>query len=380
MYGGSGTSPSADAGRRRSHRRRRRGGPPPRSSPTSSRSVARRLSDGARRAPAGSAAPAPPSGAVGRRSSSSTSTAPPVALRSRSRAGMHPGVVDHQQIARADERRQVGHRAVAGRRVRAGVDQQAGRVAGLDRLLRDGRRAAGRSRGPTVLVTVGRGQPAESAASAARAEPASRRAPSGIARSSTSKALGVDVDDRRAGRAHPEPDVGAAARGRGTRRSPRPRRSAPSAPSVARGRCGLRARPRMTVDGPRVVHDRRGADQVVELPGGAERLDDRREERAQLGPRLPPSWRGPTARSEPRRRASVGMTLDASPAWIGAEGEVHPVAAVADSSARPVGRSTASLAAMCTRSTVRCGRAGVAAGALEPDVDEVGRRGDRARR
>ena len=138
MYGGSGISPMSSsrtgvqehnlervAGRRAGQDRRRR-------LPCSS-TASRRCAAGG---PGARAPPTTPVGAPG--SSSSTSAAPPVARRSRSRAGS-TRVSLTTRTSPGAAGREVGHAAVLGRRAPP-VDQQTGRVAGLDRHLGDARR------------------------------------------------------------------------------------------------------------------------------------------------------------------------------------------------------------------------------------------------
>ena len=69
-------------------------------------------------------------------SSSRTSTAPPVARRSRSRAGRTRGIVDDDHVTRAHEIREVGHGAMVRRRAPP-VDEQASGISRLDRHLRN---------------------------------------------------------------------------------------------------------------------------------------------------------------------------------------------------------------------------------------------------
>ena len=245
----------------------------PRSSPTSSRSVpvAERR---ARRDPPARPHQGLPACAPLRRSSSSTSTAPPVALRRRSRAGMTRVSLTTSRSPGPTQRRQVGHRAVVGRGVRAGVDQQAGRVAGLDRHLGDGGRRAGRSRASEVLGHDGRVR-----------RRGARPARPGPSRRAGGRRAGWPARRRRRRWRGCRPPVRPACGPRGgrRRRGTRSRNHEKSSPpplwtvgtSATSGRCGCAAalhhRHR-----PRVVDDRRGADEVVELPGGAERLGDAR--------------------------------------------------------------------------------------------------------
>ena len=101
--------------------------PPGPRPPRARRPVAER---GARRDPAARPYQRLPAGARPRRSRSSTSTAPPVALRSRSRAGTTRVSLTTSRSPGAEQVGQVGDRPVARWRAGAGVDQQPGRAAG----------------------------------------------------------------------------------------------------------------------------------------------------------------------------------------------------------------------------------------------------------
>ena len=74
-----------------------------------------------------------------RGSSSSTSAAPPLARVQAQASRDHPRVVDHEQVARPQQVGQIAHVAVLRVAPSAAVDEQAGRVARLDRGLGDAR-------------------------------------------------------------------------------------------------------------------------------------------------------------------------------------------------------------------------------------------------
>ena len=120
-----------------------------------------------------------------------------------------------------------------------------------------------------------------------------------------------------------------------------------------------------------------GAHQVVELLGRPEAARRWPRPGRATRARLLPAGR-PTARSVPAQPPSVGMTLAASPAWIAPKVR-FTASRLSVSLVRPAGRSVASLAITCDEVDGAVGPGGVAAGTLEADLDEVGRRGDRAR-
>ena len=98
----------------------------------------------------GPGGPAPPSARCSSSSgsSSSTSAAPPVRAVQAQPGRDHPGVVDHDEVAGREQLGEVADVAVLGAARRPAVDQQAGRVAGLDRASGRCAPAAGRSRSP----------------------------------------------------------------------------------------------------------------------------------------------------------------------------------------------------------------------------------------
>ena len=93
----------------------------------------------------------------------------------RNPGGQHPGVVQHDQVTRADQRRQVPHHPVLGFDTRALIDEQPRGVARFDRGLGDAVlgevvvELLGPHRGTEVAV-----DPAESCAAIERAEASSR--------------------------------------------------------------------------------------------------------------------------------------------------------------------------------------------------------------
>ena len=104
----------------------------------------------------------------------------------------HPGVVDHDHVARPEEIGQIGHRAVLGNRPGTPVDQQPGGVARLDRML-------GHCLVREVVIEVGRVHRTVDATSGRDSRPERRSVPRG--RTQRTRNLGPKESEQMALRA-----------------------------------------------------------------------------------------------------------------------------------------------------------------------------------